>query len=175
MRFCLILFLFVCSINVYAQQYYDSDIHLGQRADSVELIVGREVQGQYNSGGWLIKMNAQTIDYKGQVKEVILCKDNLLLGGFEKGTSLCIHFIVANGILSKIITQFNNLSLDEVKQLVRPGKTNMTDYYFDADYRHYSHVYAAQSGVICAEYRQTIIADLPSGVKEQLKMIAGIY
>lgn len=46
--------------------FINPEIKLGLPADSVETLVANEVQGHHNAGGYLIKMSAQSITYKGK-------------------------------------------------------------------------------------------------------------
>jgi len=173
MRFFFIVFLLTFPVPAYCQQFYDPQIHIGQPADSVQTIAGKDVQTYYNAGGWLMKLNAQTIDYKGTLKEVIFCKENILIPYFNKGVNVCTHFVMERDTLCRIMTEYKNLSLQEVKYLmVVSRRINMTDYYFDPDWKSYHHVYTGADGFVVDDFRKTRKEQLPLGVLEQLHMIA---
>lgn len=167
--------LWMLSSLALAQQ--PTGIYIGQRVDSVQALIAQEVQTHYNAGGWLMKMNAQTIDFKGQVKEVILCKENVLMHRFNKGVNFCIHYIVSNDTLSTMVTHYSNLTFDEVKDLIVSDRTttNMGGYYFNSDYKAYRRIYTTDNGSILVEYKKTVIGQLPVNVREQLRLIAGLW
>ncbi|RKR80589.1 hypothetical protein BDD43_0713 [Mucilaginibacter gracilis] len=161
---------FIISSTAFGQQI--KGVYFGQRADSVQALVASEVQSHYNSGGWLMKLNARTIDFKGEIREVVLCKENVLIHNFDKGINLCVHYVMSNGVLVAISTQYANLSIAEIKNLFSPDRRNIGGYFFDSDYRHYSRLFVANNGLATDEYRQTIWTELPLQVRQQLEIMA---
>lgn len=169
--FLLSLFLLV-TFGAKAQD--DRQFYIGQKADVVQKLVAEEVQGHYNSGGYLVKMSAHTIDYKGKPVTIVLCKENVLNGSINKGINLCINYFIAGDTVAYIATEYKNLSEREVKKvLLSAGNvTNVADYYFQKDYQYYHHLVTTKEGLIVDEYRKTVPEQLPASVREQLRMIS---
>ncbi len=166
------LFLVVAGIVLCTfQQSAGQSIHFGMSADSVQLLVADEVQGHYDAGQWLTKLRAETREYKGQVVEVLLFKENILMRQFEKGAKFCIHYVMQQGRLAAIITQYENLTLEEVKILIMPGRSNVGGYYFTSNYQFFSKVYIAANGLVTDEYQPANSRNVPYSIQEQVRAL----
>ncbi|QJD97704.1 hypothetical protein HH214_18405 [Mucilaginibacter robiniae] len=171
----ILLLTYVLTVTCVAKAQDDHQIFIGQKADVVQKLVADEVQGHYNAGGYLVKMSAHTIDYKGKPVTIVLCKENVLNGSINKGINLCINYFIAGDIVAYIATEYKNLSESEVKNgLLSAGNlTNVAGYYFEKDYQYYHHLVNTKEGLVVDEYRKTVLEQLPASVREQLKMISG--
>ncbi|MBD1364557.1 hypothetical protein IDJ77_12125 [Mucilaginibacter sp. ZT4R22] len=148
-------------------------VFIGQHVDSVQRIVALEVQGHYNAGGYLVKMSAHTIDYKGKPVTIILCKENVLNASVNKGINLCVNYFIVKDTVFYIATEYKNLSEIEVKGILLSDRrlTNVAGYYFDSNYRFYHRVIKNGDGSVVDEYRKTVFERLPLSVREQLGIL----
>jgi hypothetical protein len=172
-----LLFFSLLPLEGYGQSlyFYSDSIHIGQRADSVLHLVSKEVQERYDNKAYLTRANAETIDYKGTLKEVLLTEQNVLIRNFQKGVNVRIRFVMESDTLSHILTQYLNLTAYEARQLSLSGKVNMGDYYFDPGYKAYTCFFDGKNGSVIADYRKTLIGQIPITIRLQLRMIAGIW
>ncbi|MCJ8208074.1 hypothetical protein MUY27_00045 [Mucilaginibacter sp. RS28] len=168
---CLSFIAFLLFTKFTNGQVYDRHIFIGQQRDSVQALVAAEVQIHYGAGGYLTKVTASTEDYKGKAVAVILCKENVLIEGIEKGLQICTRYVIQNDTVAIIRTQFYNLSLQELIALLRPGRTNVSGYYFDPGYHIYHKIYIDAAGVTTDDQFATVWERLPIGVAENLRLL----
>lgn len=147
------------------------NIHFGQRADSVQLLVANEVQTHYNANSYLTKLYAETRYKDKQIIEVLLIKENILIPHLSKSANYCIRYVMVNGYLEKVITDYSNSTLDEVRSLFLPERTNVAGYYFVSNYSQFSRLYELNNGHTIDELQLTNWDRLPLSVKEAVYML----
>jgi hypothetical protein len=141
---------------------------IGQDALTVKSIVEYYVKNYYDSQGYKqVKMRTDTKYYNGKISEVVLYQENVpaldeeLLGRtFDYKT----RYVMKNNLLNKLITEYNNLSIEELKSIT-DDKNKIGDLYFTANYTFFNKIYLNANGLATKEYRKTNLDELPINVK----------
>lgn len=162
----------ICIMFGYTTSLYAQIVHLGEQADSVQFAVGQQVQIHHDADLYLTTISAETHYENKEISEVVLCKGNELLRELGKSIDYCRHFIMSRGVLSHIVTKYSNVTVKEARSYIKRGHVNIDGYYFDQDYKNYILVIESD-GFVIADYRKTIISELPIKVRDHLAVIAG--
>lgn len=169
MNIKLITFAFFSCLSTIA---LSQSIYIGDDAQKVRSLVQYEVQTFYQAQGYhQVEMSWDTKYHDGQISEVILCKENVPMIDLRKAVDFCVHYVIQNGNLSKIITQYKNISLKELQTALSKLNTTIGNYFFDNDFEHYSRIYLSSNGLATKEYTQTVIKELPLNIKDQIQSL----
>ncbi|MGN6194986.1 MAG: energy transducer TonB [Ginsengibacter sp.] len=107
----------------------------------------------------------------GNIAEVILHVENVPDIYFKRPISLQIRYIMKNGKLNRIIKEFYDITLNELKKSSRAMNRGniINEYLFSYDYSTYSRVYLGSSGLATMEIKPTVISDFPSYLQPIVK------
>ncbi|MBW4889215.1 hypothetical protein KXQ82_05790 [Mucilaginibacter sp. HMF5004] len=170
-QFLIIIFL-ITQITCLGQSIEHLQIYIGQTSSEVQNIVAKEVQTHYNARDWLTKTSAKTNYVDGRISEIMMLKENVMIEKFNKGANYCVHYVMSRDTLSHIITEYFNLTLQEVRALlVNAQSTNVHGYYFDRYLKSYCKVYLSGAGTVIEYYQKAIMSALPLAIQEQLQML----
>lgn len=151
---------------------YGQKIEIGQDAKQVKSIIesmtnnrnGYDTYGNSkgNNVTWDVKYN------NGQMMDVIQCWQDQYLLDFRVSVSFCKHYIMEKGQLAFILTQYEEISTEQLNQFYEKnlGNYKSGNLYFSDDYQHYSKVYLSYNGKASVEWRKTKINQLPINIKE---------
>ena len=141
----LLLFVNICK---------SQNIEIGQDSQEIKNIIEWSTKNHKRPDSFGNKSNSywtyDTKYYNGRIVEVIQCYQNQYLIDFRVNADYCKRYIMENGKLSYILTQFENISTDQVKENYTSlySKSKINDFYFDDNYKNYSKIYLAKF-IIC--------------------------
>ena len=118
-----------------------------------------------NNVAWDVKY------FNGQISEVIQCYTNQYLLDFRITASFCKRYVMEKGVLSYILTQYENVSTEALKAEYGNDYSakRIGDFYFSDDYQHYSKIYLAQNGLATVAWRKTEVSTLPANIKQSVQ------
>lgn len=70
------------------------------------------------------------------------------------------------------VTKYSNVAIQEARFYIKRGRVNIDGYYFDQGYKRFTLVIEG-NGVVIADYRPTVLSELPAQVRDHLAVIAG--
>lgn len=146
---------------------------IGEDALTIKMEIEYYVKNYYDSNGYKqIKMRIETKYYNGNISEVILYQENVpaldekLLGRtFDFKT----RYIIKDNLLNCLITEYNNLTIEELKSIV-DDKNKIENYYFNNNYTNYSKVYLNTNGLATKMYKKTNLNELPLNIKSIIQI-----
>lgn len=151
-------------------------IYFGQSAESVSRVIQMQVEGYYNASGYhSVEMNWDNKYYNGKISEVQLCKDNVYMITAGIIVNFCSSYVMKDGLLAKIITQYDNLSVDELEKATLKLNTKISKYYFDEKYENYTIIYLSSNGLATEEYKPVILKDFPAEIQLKIKTLQAEY
>lgn len=169
-RLIILTFLILCFGQLKSQT-----IEIGQDADEVKQIIKWRTQQRtgYDSFG-NPKGNNVVWDanyYNGQITDVIQCWTNQHLVNLRMSVNFCKYYIMENGELAYVLTQYENISLDKLKKGFENSNNDIKidDYYFSQDYKTFSTIYLAKNGYATAKWEKTDTDLLPSSIKKSIQ------
>ncbi len=133
-------------------------IEIGQDANYVKQLIEWSTRQRtgYDSYGnskgnnvdWDVKY------YNGQVSEVIQCYSQQYLIDFRTVADFCKHYIMENGKLAYVLTQYENISVSKLKEYYDRSYSDKKagDLYFSDDYKNYSKIYLHQNGLATVKW-----------------------
>jgi len=166
------LLVFFIPLAGYGQSIEHLHVYLGQSSVQVQSEVAKEVQTHYNAKDWLTKTNAKTTYDNGRVSEIMMLKENVTIEKFNKGANYCVHYVMSGDTLSHIMTEYFNLTLEEVRAMLLNAKSkNVGGFYFDYYYKSYCKIYTSKAGTVIEDYQKTIMSELPLKIQEQILVL----
>lgn len=114
------------------------------------------------------RMTSRTKWSNGKIAEVDIERENVPhvgRNGEIKNLSFVTRYIMANGQLARILKEYYNLSLSELKQQQHSEHNDIGGYYFEPDYLTYATVFVGKNGLATLEIMQSNISKLPLNVK----------
>ena len=105
----------------------------------------------------------------GKVLEVDLIRNNTphpYKNREIKYLSFNTRYIMKDGKLSRILQEYYNLSLNELKQLQNNDFINIGSYYFSHDYSIYTTIFMGKNGLATLELIKTELNKLPQNIRE---------
>ena len=108
--------------------------------------------------------------FNGQISEVIQCFYRQYLIDFRVSADFCKHYIMENGKLAYVLTQYENLSVSQLKEFFDQSYNDRKagDLYFSDDYKNYSKIYLHKNGLATVEWGATNPNDLPPSIKTEI-------
>ncbi|MBA4283864.1 MAG: hypothetical protein C0432_06200 [Candidatus Puniceispirillum sp.] len=150
-------------------------IHIGQDGEQIKQIIELTTRSHNRPDSYGNRASSRAVwDVRyqdGQVSEVIQCFYNQYLVDFQIIADFCKYYVMNNGKLSYVLTQYENVSLSDLRKHFNNSykERKVEDYYFSEDFRHYSKLYLHQNGLATVEWRINNPLNLPSSVKENLE------
>lgn len=150
-------------------------VDIGQDAQYIKALIERSTYeknkpdsfGNYSSGrvSWDVKY------YNGIITDVIQCFKNQFYIDLRMQVDFCKHYVMKNGKLAYILTQYENVSTDKLKEVY--DKLNnvhkYNDLYFEEDFKHYSKLYLDKNGLATIEWRSVDLNQIPSNIKKEIE------
>ena len=162
--FSLCLLVFLTPLHAWCQAIY-----IGQNSEEVKLIINSEIQSYNRAQGYKqVKMDYRTDYTNGQLNDVVICKENVPMIDLRRTGDFCTHYIMNKGRLSHILTQYSNISLEDLEEVMSKGNIRIGKYYFGDDPENYSIVYLSSSGKATKEFRNVTFNPLPANIQNQL-------
>lgn len=150
-------------------------IEIGQDANYVKQLIEWSTRQRtgYDSYGnskgnnvdWDVKY------YNGQVSEVIQCYSQQYLIDFRTVADFCKHYIMENGKLAYVLTQYENISVSKLKEYYDRSYSDKKagDLYFSDDYKNYSKIYLHQNGLATVKWAAAKQSDLPEKIRNDIR------
>jgi hypothetical protein len=132
------------------------EIEIGQNAEEIRYIVERGSKYAPNTD-WNLRYE------NGEISDVILCYYNEYIVDIGIEADFCKHFVMENGKLVYILTQYETLSIDQLKKYYNSLNQyrKVDDLYFSEDNKNYSKVYLHKNGLATVEWGLTDPKDMP--------------
>ncbi len=148
-KITLILFLIASPLLSSSQE-----IEIGQTAQEIQYIVSMGVNYHPNAS-WDKKYE------NGKIANIVLCYYDEYLIDVGISSTYCKYFVMENEKLAYIITQYENISVDQLKKYYdrMEDKIRDGDKYYDRDYSHYSTIYLHQNKLATIEWRKSLKVD----------------
>lgn len=149
-------------------------IQVGQDGEQIKQLVEFSTRNHNRPDSYGNRASSRVIwDVKyqdGQVSEVIQCFYNQYLNDFQIFADYCEYYIMDNSKLSYILTQYENVSLYDLKNHFNKSNKEgkIGEYYFSEDFGHFSKLYLHQNGLATVEWTKTNLSMLPSNITKQL-------
>lgn len=149
-------------------------IHVGQDGEQIKQIIELTTRSHNRPDSYGNRASSRAVwDVRyqnGQVSEVIQCFYNQYLIDFQIIADYCKYYIMNNGKLSYVLTQYENVSLSDLRKHFNNSykERKVGEYYFSEDFKHYSKLYLHQNGLASVEWRINNPLNLPSNIKEKL-------
>ena len=154
---------------------YGQQIKIGQDASYVKQLIQYSTQMRtgYDSYGnskgnnvdWDVKY------YNGEISEVIQCYSQQYLIDFRTVADFCKHYIMDNGRLAYVLTQYENISVSKLKEYFDRSNidTKAGDLYFSDNFKTYSKIYLHQNGLATVKYTTAKQSDLPKSIRSSIR------
>lgn len=166
---------FILSILVFGYgQIKSQTIEIGQNAEYIKDRIewATKDHNKPDSNGRFSDARASwDVTYKnGQIVDVIACRENQMMLDLMMQVDFCMHYIMENGKLAVILTQFENVSkekLVEAYDKLYKGK-KIGNLYYDDNYSHSSEIYLAKNGQATIEYRNADMNKIPLNLRNAI-------
>ncbi|MCG2609992.1 hypothetical protein LZZ90_00555 [Flavobacterium sp. SM15] len=155
---------------------HSQDIEIGQDAEFVKQFVEYSTKNHRKPDHFGNRANSywtcDTKYYNGEITEVYQCYQNQLLYDFGIKANYCKRFIMEKDKLSYVLTQFENVSFNQLKQnyATLHSENKIGDFYFFDSFKHYSKIYLSKNGLATIEMRKTDISKLPKKVQQTINL-----
>lgn len=154
---------------------YGQTIEIGKSAEEIKQLIEwstRQRTGYDNYGN--LKGNNVDWDvkyYDGQISEVIQCYTQQFLIDFRVVADFCKHYIMENGRLAYVLTQYENISVSKLKEYYdrSDNDTKIGDFYFSDSYKTYSKIHLHQNGLATVKWGVAKLSDLPEKIRYEVK------
>lgn len=146
-------------------------IEIGQKSSYIKSLIEYQVSSYNNSQGYhQVNMTTNTKYENGKISDVILCYGNQYIIDFRITADFCIHYIMENDSLAYVLTQYMNISTEELKKIYDRVYSNdkSGELYISDDYEHYSKIYLASNGYATVEWRKFKPNELSSTLKAKI-------
>lgn len=150
-------------------------IEIGQDADNIKRLIEWSTNdhnkpdsfGNYASSRAVWDIQHQN----GIITDVIQCFRNQYYLDLNMSVDYCKHYIMDNGKLAYILTQYENVSTDKLKKVYDQlyGPRTINELYFEEDFKHYSKIYLANNGYATIEWRKAELNQIPSTVRLEIE------
>jgi hypothetical protein len=117
------------------------------------------------------RANWDVLYYDGQITNVIQCITNQVFIDLKMRVNFCKHYIMEDGRLAYILTQYENVSTNSLVSVYDElyGDKKINNLYFDDDYQHYSQIYLSKNGHATIEWRRTELSQIPSRFRHEIE------
>jgi len=151
---------------------YSQNITFGQTADVVKSYAETQVNEFYNSGAngtYDMAMKTQTkYNNDGHIVEVQLYKLHMPDIQLQKRVDCCIRYVMSKEILTKIIFQYRNVTVNELKIIAAKHHILIGQYYFDANFEHYQTIHENPDGTSSVTFYTTDLDALPKNIRDKV-------
>lgn len=157
-------------------QISSQTVKIGQDAESVKRLIEWSTNehnkpdsfGNYSSG----KVSSDVQYNNGVITDVIQCYKNQFYVDLRMSVDFCKHYIMGNGKLAYILTQYENVSKEKIIKVYDElyEDTKVNDLYYDEEFEHYSKIYLGNNGYATIEFRKAELDKMPASVKKEIEM-----
>jgi sporulation protein YlmC with PRC-barrel domain len=171
-KFFLIAFLLVSSTRLFAQR-----ISLGDKVGDVSNILRDRIRHYYNaqnSDGMETGINLK--HYNGEISEIDVWIKNGFLYDLQLTADYTTRYIMSDGKLDYISTQYANLSVEKIRNSFNSlyGKRHIGNFYFEEDYASYKMITLGKRGLATVEQISTSTTRFPDTVADLLQNVGVI-
>lgn len=108
--------------------------------------------------------------YDGAISEVILCFSQQLVYDLRMKVDFCKYYVMENGRLSYVLTQYENVSLSRVKAMYDQSSEyqKIGESFYSKDYEHCSKIYLHPNGLATVEWKAANVNNLPAQIKTEV-------
>lgn len=165
---------FFVLVFVFVSQIKSQTFEIGQSAEQIKNLVELstnehnkpDLNGNKSNSFWSFKVK----NLDAQISMIIENHDEQYLLEFKSVINFCTYYIMQNNKLSSIVTEFENIQLNDLKEKYC---TNNEDYkigdlYFSEDFEHYSRLYSESEGNSSIEWRKTVISELNIDIQQRV-------
>lgn len=156
-------------------QLKSQTIEIGQDANEVKQFVEWATRQRTGFDSYGNSMgNNVTSDVKyfnGQIIEVIQCYENQVIINLSPSVNFCRHYNMEHGKLANIYTQYENVSIEKLKDTYNKmykGRI-INDLYFEYDYQHYTKIFLTKNGYATTDFRIVNDSQLTSNIRREIK------
>ena len=162
-------------------QLRSQTIDIGQDADYIKKVIefttkDHNIPDSYgNSSSSRIKWD---VVYKnGKIADVLQCFNGQYNIDLRMNTDYCKHYMMVNGKLAFILTQFENVSVEKLKEAYKDIYKGFikNDLYFEKDLEYYSKIYLGKNGNATIELRRAEISELPMNLRSSIESAQKIF
>ncbi len=157
-------------------QIKSQTIKIGQDSKQIKMLIEWQTNNHNKPDSYGNRASSEAsldVEYQnGQIRDVVLCYENAFLIDFRIITNFCKHYIMEDGKLKYVLTQYENISLHQLESAFNNSHgehRKIGDYYFSEDFEHYSLIYLAKNGYTTEEYRKTANENLSSNILKQIE------
>ena len=107
------------------------------------------------------------------MSDIYICFEGQYIYDYHIVANFCRHYIISENRVTNVLTQYENLSLDDLKSIYdRLHKsTKIGDYYFNDYYNFYSTIYLSKNNLATVDYRNSKdIARLPINIQKEYRL-----
>lgn len=157
-------------------QLKSQSIEIGQSAYEIKRLVEWSTKnhnkpdsyGNYSSSraNWDVSYN------NGQIFEVLQCMKNQYYIDLGMSVDFCKHYIIKNNKLAYILTEYENISIEDLISSYDKfhKNTKVGDFYFDEDFEHFSIIFLANNRHTTVEWKKTDITTLSTSMLNKIKL-----
>lgn len=150
-------------------------IDMGQKAEDVKALIEWTTRdhNKPDSFGNLASSRATTdVKYEnGEIKDVIQCFEKQFIIEFGLTVNYCKHYLMKNGKLSYILTQYENVSTEKLITQYSRTSNKIGEYFFDNDFEHFSKIFLGANKLATVEYRKTKLEPISNSIRSQIEII----
>jgi len=156
-------------------QVKSQTIEIGQEAEYIKRLIEWSTKDHNRPdsyGNYSTTRIAYNVAYKnGEISDVIQCVKNQFNLDLKMPVIFCIHYLMVNGKLNSIITEYDNVSIEKLKTAydrIHNGYI-FNELYFEKDYEHFSKVYLSKNEKATIEYKKTELNALPVSLRKNIE------
>ena len=155
-------------------QINSQTVEIGQDAESVKRIIEwstNEHNKPDSFGNYSSARVSSDVQYNdGVITDVIQCYRNQFYIELCMSVDFCKHYVMGNGKLAYILTQFENVSTGKLIQAFNRlyGERKQNDLYFEEDYKHCSKIYLSKNGLATIEWKNVKMNQIPSNIRQEI-------
>ena len=165
-----IIILFLLGTECISAQIID----IGQDAEHVKQVIQYTTEnknrpdsyGNYPSS----KVNWDVVYKNGDIIEVIQCYYDQFKIELNMITDYCTFYIMEEGKLSHINTQYGNVSLEKLKNAYKKKYEGFiyNGLFFEQSFDYYLKIYLSDNNLATVEFRKTILEELPVNIRKTI-------
>lgn len=169
-----IKFIVLALLILFSNKVCSQNIVIGKDAQEIKQLIEWSTKNHRKSDSYGNRASSywtyDTKYYNGALVEVSQCYQNQYLHDFRVNADYCKRYIMENDKLSYVLTQFENISIEKLRENYNSmySESTISGFFFFDKYKNYSKIYLAKNGLATIEMRKTVISELPKAVQQTL-------
>lgn len=161
-----IVFLFIVAVGI--NNSYAQGFRIGDDSERIALYVQLRAPELRRMG---IGASSDVVYDNGEIATAILCERNRYMVDIRKHVSSCKYYIMRDGGLDYVVTQYENLSVSEVGDNLGRSRNllKIGNKYFSDDLRHVQHVYLADNRLASVRWEDVSRSELSPSENRELE------